>query len=186
MGTHNRLLLLSGDAFPRAYLEIIAINPSANPPCRKRWFDLDDPDLQRAVHVQPRLVHFVARTDDAARTLIKLHRLGLDRGNLLEAERATPQGPLRWRISVRPDGQRLFYGLLPTLIQWEASHPTQAMAGSGLSLLFLHACYPRLEDLNEAHCAIGLSGVTLQQGPPNLAATLLTPKGIVTLESAGV
>jgi hypothetical protein len=31
MGTHNRLLQLSGPAHPRAYLEIIAINPIATP-----------------------------------------------------------------------------------------------------------------------------------------------------------
>ena len=36
-----------------------------------------------------------------------------------------------------------------------------------------------------AHGAIGLQGVGAEQGPPNLMATLLTPKGLVVLESAG-
>lgn len=185
MGTHNRLLRLSTPQYPRAYLEIIAINPDAPAPGRTRWFDLDSPDLQRAVHVQPRLVHFVARTGDAASALKALHRLGLDRGPLLRAERATPQGLLRWQISVRADGQRLFYGTLPTIIQWDEVHPADAMPASGLALQSLHAWHPRLEDLQAAHWAIGLQGVTLEQGPPNLVATLATPKGIVTLESAG-
>jgi hypothetical protein len=185
MGTHNRLLRLSTPGYPRAYLEIIAIDPDANAPARTRWFDLDDPQLQRAIHLQPRLVHFVARTGDAASALKALHRLGLDRGPLVPAERATPQGPLRWQISVRDDGQRLFYGTLPTLIQWEDNHPTSAMAESGLALLSLHARHPRLDDLQAAHAAIGLQGVTVEQGPPNLVATLATPKGTVILESAG-
>jgi glyoxalase-like protein len=185
MGTHNRVLRLSTPQYPRAYLEIIAINPQASPPGRIRWFDLDNPELQRAIHLQPRLVHFVARTADAASAIKALHRLGIDRGPLVQAERATPEGLLRWLISVRTDGQRLFYGALPTLIQWEENHPASAMAESGLALQSLQACHPRLEDLQAAHAAIGLSGVTVQQGPPNLVATLSTPKGTVVLESAG-
>jgi len=185
MGTHNRVLRLSTPQYPDAYLEIIAINPQAKPPGRTRWFDLDDPELQRAIHSEPRLVHFLARTADAASALKSLHRLGIDRGQLVQAERATAQGLLRWQISVRADGQRLFYGALPTLIQWEGNHPTSAMAESGLALLSLHARHPRLEDLQAAHAAIGLAGVTVEQGPPNLVATLATPKGIVILESAG-
>jgi len=185
MGTHNRLLLLSTPEYPRAYLEIIAINPNAKPPGRSRWFDLDDPELQRAIQSQPRLVHFVARTGEAASALKALHRLGIERGPLLQAERSTPEGLLRWQISVRADGQRLFYGALPTLIQWEENHPTSAMAESGLALLSVHASHPRLKDLQAAHAAIGLAGVSVEQGPPNLVATLATPKGTVTLESAG-
>jgi hypothetical protein len=60
MGTHNALLRIGSPAFPRAYLEIIAINPAVPDPKRKRWFDLDDPALRNAIRQQPRLVHFVA------------------------------------------------------------------------------------------------------------------------------
>jgi hypothetical protein len=185
MGTHNRLLQLSTPAYPRAYLEIIAINPDAPAPGRRRWFDLDDPVLQDAVRGQPRLVHFVARTDDAASALKALRGLGIERGTLVQAERPTPDGLLRWQISIRKDGQRLFYGALPTLIQWDETHPADAIPGSGLALQSLHACHPRLADLQAAHAAIGLEGVAVQQGPPNLVATLATPKGVVILESGG-
>lgn len=185
MGTHNRLLPISSANYPRAYFEIIAINPQAKAPGRPRWFDLDDPELRQAVHQQPRLVHFVARTDDAPSALKALHRLGIDRGQLVHAERPTPEGLLRWQMSVRDDGQRLFYGALPTLLQWGSAHPADAMPQAGLVLQSLHAVHPRLADLQAAHHAIGLEGVTLEQGPPNLIATLATPKGIVSIESAG-
>lgn len=185
MGTHNRLLQISSPGYPRAYLEIIAINPQAPEPGRSRWFDLDDTALQQAIQDQPRLVHFVARTADAAAAAKKLRGLGIERGTLVQAERPTPEGLLRWQISVRNDGQRLFYGALPTLIQWEETHPADALPGSGLALESLRACHPRVVDLQAAHAAIGLQGVALEQGPPNLLATLSTPKGTVVLESKG-
>jgi hypothetical protein len=185
MGTHNRLLRIATSAYPRAYLEIIAINPAAPPPARRRWFDLDDEVLQQALRQQPRLVHFVASTVDAPSALKALKQLGIERGPLVHAQRASPNGLLSWRISVRADGQRLFYGGLPTLIEWGPTHPADAMPDPGLALQALQVCHPRPVDLRAAHIAIGLQGVAVDQGAPNLVATLATPKGIVRLESAG-
>ena len=66
MGTHNRLFLIASSTFPRAYLEIIAIHSGASyarSAWARRWFDLDDPELQAQLAKSgPRLVHFVART----------------------------------------------------------------------------------------------------------------------------
>jgi hypothetical protein len=185
MGTHNRLLKIASDSYPRAYFEIIAVNPDARPPARPRWVDLDDPELRQAVRQQPRLVHFVASTTEGASAQKALQRLGIDRGPLIPAERPTLEGLLRWQITVREDGQRLFYGALPTLIEWGDAHPADAMPPSGLALQSLHTVHPRLADLQAAHAAIGLDGVTLEQGAPNLVATLSTPRGRVVLESAG-
>ena len=98
----------------------------------------------------------------------------------------TPQGLLSWKITVREDGQRLFYGALPTLIQWGETHPTENMAPSGVTLQSLHASHPRPDALRAGYEAIGLAGVGLSQGPPNLIATLQTPRGLVTLESKGI
>ena len=110
MSTHNRLLAIGGSAFPRSYLEIIAIDPQAPPPGRRRWFDLDDAGVQGALARGPALLHWVARSTDLAADCAALAALGIDRGDLLAAERAAAQGLLRWRISVRADGARLFGG----------------------------------------------------------------------------
>ena len=181
MGTHNRLMRIATGAYPRAYLEIISIDPAAPAPTHRRWFDMDDALLQQAVQGEPRLVHFVASTTAAAAMMKALALLGIDRGPLLHAER----GNLRWQMTIRPDGQRLFYGALPTLIQWDSPHPADTMDGAGLALQSIAIRHPRPDDLRAAHAAIGLQGVTVEAGPPNLAATLRTPKGIVTIESAG-
>jgi hypothetical protein len=189
MGTHNRLFTVASPAFPRAYFEIIAINPDKQTPRvapARRWFDLDDHELQlRLSKTGPQLAHFVASTPRVTAAVRALSRLGLDRGEALDVSRMTPQGLLSWKITVREDGQRLFYGALPTLIQWGDAHPADDMAPSGVTLQSLHASHPRPDALRGGYEVIGLSGVGLSQGPPNLIATLQTPRGLVTLESKG-
>ena len=190
MGTHNRLLALACADFPATYLEIIAIHsraPCARPAWARRWFDLDDRELQgRLSRTGPQLIHFVARTARLQAGVRALAALGLDRGEVLAASRNTAAGLLSWKISVRDDGQRLFYGALPTLIEWGSEHPTHSMAPSGITLQSLQAQHPRPDALRAAYHAIGLSGVALSSGPPDLIATLQTPRGLVTLESKGL
>ena len=190
MGTHNRLLSVASPNFPLAYLEIIAIYSGAT--CARytgarRWFYLDDPELQTHLTKSgPRLVHFVASTARADAGVRALGRLGLDRGEVLPASRPTPKGLLSWKITVRHDGQRLFYGALPTLIEWGPLHPAQDMPGSGVVLQALSARHPRADALRAGMDAIGLADVEVTSGAPNLTARLQTPLGLITLESRGI
>jgi hypothetical protein len=192
MGTHNRLLSIATEAFPRAYLEIIAIDPAKRPtrePGLHRWFDLDDAALQAGLARHgPRLIHFVARVSDAAAALHALAAgpVPIDRGVLVEASRESAAGRLDWKISVRDDGQRLFYGALPTVIEWGPVHPTDTLPASGVALGALHARHARPAVLREAFDAIGLAGVPVRAGPPDLVAVLQTPRGPVALESKGL
>ncbi|HEX5739525.1 MAG TPA: VOC family protein, partial [Hydrogenophaga sp.] len=100
-GTHNRLLKLHSDALPPIYLEIIAINPQAQPTRAadlRRWFDLDDTALrQRLLRHGPQLVHWVARVPAIEPAVAALQALGIDRGQVLQASRPTPRGLLQWR-----------------------------------------------------------------------------------------
>jgi hypothetical protein len=130
MSTHNRLLRIDAPAFPRAYLEIIAIDPAAPPPGRARWFDLDDARLQQHLRAGPALIHWVARVPDLEAACVAWRAAGMERGEALRASR----GSLRWRIAVRPDGQRLARGALPTLIEWGDAHPCDTLPASGVAL----------------------------------------------------
>ncbi|MBC7393944.1 hypothetical protein RCH10_000735 [Variovorax sp. GrIS 2.14] len=192
MGTHNRLLAISSDAFPQSYLEIIAINRKTTPTRAarlRRWFDFDDAVLQAGLARHgPHLIHFVARVADARASLEALshHHAHIDRGPLIEAARDTAAGRLEWQITVRDDGQRLFYGALPTLIQWGAVHPVESLPTSGISLRSMHLTHPRADDLATALTAIGLVDMNVLAGAPNLVAVLDTPRGPVTLESKGL
>ena len=189
MGTHNRLFSIATAQYPSAYLEIIATNKEAvctRKQGDKRWFDLDNETLQRNLKQNgPQLVHFVASTPRALPAIEALASLGIDRGQLLAASRMTPQGTLSWKITVRPDGQRLMHGTLPTLIEWGDVHPTHHMAASGVTLQLLTASLPDADQLRAAYAAINLRGVEVVEGQPGLIATLHTPRGLVTLESRG-
>ena len=187
MGTHNRLIPVNTAAFPRAYLEIIAINREAVPQRAagaKRWFDLDDDTLQARLRTQgPQLAHWVAQVPDLPQALATLSAQGIDRGQVVAASRPTPQGLLRWQISVRDDGQRLFNGCLPTLIQWGDTHPTQAMADQGVALESLALAHPQAGALRQALDAVGLGAIPVHTGPARLQARLRTPRGPVDLIS---
>ena len=196
-GTHNRLFKIATPAHPLAYFEIIAINPDAKRPANataKRWFDMDDAALQAAVKLEPRLVHFVANTDDMQAARRALKALEIDRGPAVKASRHSRRGLLEWQITVREDGQRLFNGTLPSLIQWGAAdaaeplrlHPRNSLPRSGVSLQGLAISHPTAPKLQAAFEAMGLSGIPIETGPANLTATLKTPKGLVVLQSHGV
>ncbi len=196
-GTHNRLFKIATPANPLAYCEIIAINSEASRAqntSQKRWFDMDDEALQKAVAVEPRLIHFVANTPDVQAVRAAFTGLGIDRGPALEASRHSPKGLLQWQITVREDGQRLFNGMLPTIIQWGKAddkeplrlHPRNGLPRSGVSLQSITCTHPQAPELQQAYDAMGLAEIAVQAGPANLIATLQTPKGLVTLESKGI
>jgi hypothetical protein len=195
--THNRLFKVATPTHPLAYFEIIAINPDAHRPANaqgKRWFDMDDAALQVAVAQEPRLLHFVAGTDDIQAARIALKKQDIDRGPVVHASRHSRRGVLQWQITVRDDGQRLFDGALPSLIQWGKPdapeplrlHPRNSLPRSGVTLQSISVTHPTAPKLQAAYEAMGLGGITIRVGTADLCATLQTPKGLVELHSHGV
>ncbi|WP_137918408.1 VOC family protein [Hydrogenophaga sp. 2FB] len=188
-GTHNRLLKLGGSGSPAAYLEIIAIDPKATPTRaahQRRWFDLDDPAMHaRLAQHGPQLVHWVASVPHIGNAVAALQAIGIQRGPVVSASRQTPQGLLQWHISVRDDGQRLYNGAMPTLIQWVGTHPTAHMPDSGVSLRRLRLHHAGAAGLRAALQALELDdGPSVCDGPAGLTAELDTPtQGRVTLLS---
>ena len=190
MGTHNRIFNVSSPAHPRAYLEIIAINPGASKAIStstRRWFDMDDANLQAQVAQHgPQLIHWVASVPDVAAACTALSALDMDRGAVITASRPTPHGLLQWQITVRDDGLRLMDGCLPTLIQWGAAHPCDSLPDSGVQLEQLALQHPQAATLQAACTAVGVAAsVHVTPGAaPCLCAQLNTPRGPVTLTSS--
>ncbi len=197
-GTHNMLLAVSSEAFPQAYLEVLAIDPHARPAVdHPRWFDLDDPELRADVRAcGPRLAHWVARVPDLALATSRLAALGVDRGEALAASRRTGAGLLEWHITLRADGRRLMSGCLPTLIRWGARHPADQLAPSPVRLRSLTLRHPDAATLTAALHAIGLVrdgadltadgtlDLTVEAADhPELLVVLSTPSGDVRVSS---
>jgi hypothetical protein len=120
---------------------------------------------------------------DIGPTCAALAAMGIDRGPILTASRATPHGLLEWQITVRDDGQRLFDGCLPTLIQWGAAHPCDSLSASGVELQHLALQHPEAATLQAACGALGVAhAATIAVGEvARITVQLGTPRGPVTL-----
>ncbi len=171
MGTHNSVLRLG----PQTYIEVIAIDPDGAAPARPRWFALDT--MREALSEAPRLIHWVARTDDidAARRACPI-----DPGDIHPMARAG----FEWRITIPADGHLPGDGILPTLIQWAGPrHPTDLMPESRLRLAALAGAHPEPGVMHAALAALSL-GDTLKVTfavTPRLAALVRTRGGPVAL-----
>lgn len=175
MGTHNSLLRLG----PRSYLEVIAVDPEARAPARPRWFAMDTSAMREALFERPRLIHWLARTDDieAAR---QASPIDLGRTHAME------RGSFRWRITIPDDGHLPGGGIVPTLIQWDVpNHPADAMPDFGVQLSVLAGAHPEPAAIRAALASLGL-GETMKatfSATPKMAAMLQTRRGPVTLAS---
>jgi hypothetical protein len=160
MGTHNRVLGLGGGR----YLEVIAVDPEAPPPSRPRWFDLDSPAMQERLANAPSLIHWVARTDDIARSL------GAMRGG--SEILALSRGEFHWKIAVPASGALSQGGISPTLTD----------SGCRLELLVLrHSDAPAtLEALRAAGLSVA-EPVQARSVGSGLEARIRTPRGVVEL-----
>ncbi|WP_394821707.1 VOC family protein [Pendulispora albinea] len=173
MGTHNRVLSLGRDA----YLEVIAIDPDAPPPPRRRWFALDAPAMQARLEAGPALVHWVARTTDIERDA---KAAPVDLGDILDATR----GNYRWRITVPRDGSLPMDGAFPTLIQWGDERPATALPDSGYRLSSLTVAHPRASAIADALRSMGLAPeepLHAADAAPGIAAQLHTPSAVYAL-----
>lgn len=172
MGTHNRLLRLG----PETYLEVIAVDPSANLPGRPRWFGMD----QLAVNTPARLATWVARTDD-------IHAMSEACRAIVGEPEPMTRGTLSWRTTIPSDGHLPLDGSAPTLIQWEqAPHPASAMQDKGCSLVALDVFDPDPDTVQALLDAINFSGPVHIHGlggnsKPYLVAHIQTPTGLKTL-----
>ena len=172
-GTHNKVLKLDKER----YLEVIAIDPEGGKPCFPRWFNLDSEHLQNELKIKPRLITWVARTDDID-TLVRQCPISL--GKIYPMSR----GQLNWKITLTEDGSMPGGGVIPPLITWETvSHPTAGMDNSGCSLLTLEVFHTDPEYITGVLQSLGLENdITINRAPHEIdigiRAHIRTPGGI--------
>lgn len=178
MGTHNRLLSLG----PSCYLELIAIDPAGELPFMKRWFGLDTQDVRERIAIRPRLLGWVARTDN-------IDGLSTKTGGLLGGVHQMSRDNYRWRITIPDDGYPVEAGLIPTLIQWDSpSHPCEHLPDAACRFEWMEAAHPNpgkvaylLEEL-ELKNAMKITPTPPYSGM-TMCAYFRTPDGVKTLMS---
>ncbi|MDF1737281.1 MAG: VOC family protein [Minwuia sp.] len=166
MGTHNRLLSLGASDF----LEVIAVDPDAQPPAVGRWYGLDSFDDS------PRIGTWILGTPDIANSLAHAHP---DSGPAIEAVR----GDLEWLISVPADGSMPMQGAWPTLIQWPSGPlPVTRMQHRGCALHSLTVRHPEAGSIATLlQPQFSDPRIAFETGPLALEATFDTPSGRRTL-----
>ncbi|MGX9965978.1 VOC family protein [Roseomonas sp. F4] len=174
MGTHNHLLQLGG----AVYLEIVAIDPQADPPRRPRWFGLDDRQgVRRDWDAGQRLRGWVARTDDMEKVL-------RGREATFGAKVALPFEAPSFDFAIPEDGSLPLGGALPSLIDRRGRPRSMAgIADLGARLLSFSVAYPdsdallsQLRDLDIDHPPSVTAGAALRY-----RARIETSAGVKTL-----
>lgn len=155
-----------------SYLEIIGPDPDhpADPGVATP-FGLDTLD-------GPRLVTWAVHPADIEAAAAASAAAGADLGDVRPMSRRTPTGVLlEWRLT-STDPSHL-NGVAPFLIDWgTTAHPAPALPRLGLR--GLRATHPDPDAVAAVLDALGVR-LTVEPGPPGLAALLDTPRGPVVL-----
>lgn len=183
MATHNRLLGLWGGC----YLEVIACDPEAPAPERKRWFGLDSKAVKSRLAEGPYLAHWVARVERPRQLALWQQQYPTRIPPLLQMQR----GGYAWHIGVPASGALPTWkrhggdGLLPTLIQWDLPvHPSDALAHHGIALKSLRGFHANANGLAKQLEWLGASSLIALEPTlvePSLVAEFETPAGPRTL-----
>ena len=178
MGTHNRLLSLG----PSCYLELIAIDPAGQPPFMRRWFGLDTADVRERIALRPRLLGWVARTND-------IESLTTKTGGLLGGVHPMERNDFKWRITIPDDGYPVEAGLIPSLIQWDSpTHPCERLPDVGCRFEWMEAAHPNPGKVAYLLGELGVeNAMKVTPTPPysgmTMCAYIRTPDGVKTLIS---
>ena len=178
MATHNRLARLQNSA----YMEIIAIDPSASFPksCfqEQRWFSLDSPTTQRRLTTGPQPLCWVVAVNNIEQFA---SNCGYSPGRVTEMSR----GDFRWKLTVPNNGDLSEGGILPVLIEWpKGKNPAEAMPESNLVLKQITLFHPSPDFIEPILSAMDIAGpINIKLGEAAIQFIFKTPNGNTVLFS---
>jgi len=178
MATHNRLARLQNSA----YMEIIAIDPSASFPksCfqEQRWFSLDSATTQRRLTTGPQPLCWVVAVNNIEQFA---SNCGYSPGRVTEMSR----GDFRWKLTVPNNGDLSEGGILPVLIEWpKGKNPAEAMPESNLILKQITLFHPSPDFIEPILSAMDIAGpINIKLGEPAIQFIFKTPNGNTVLFS---
>lgn len=169
MSTHNALWRVG-----EAYLEVIAIDPTAPDPGRVRWYALDDAATQAALQTETcKLLTWVASSRDLKASIAACAH---DPGPALDFSR----DDLTWKLTVPADGHLTGSGTVPHLIEWPEPErsPARSLPDQGLRIEgFSAVARPETARLLEKMGAGRL--LALSEGPDRLSLVVRRADGSI-------
>ena len=125
MGTHNRVIRISD----QIYLEVVALDPQNMILKNRKWFNLDNSNLQLKLKKSPQIIGYV----------IENNRLGISKyyDQFFEASR----GEYRWHFAMPTLKKNILdigiieTGIIPSLISWKSEKPIYQMKKNQFELI---------------------------------------------------
>ena len=127
MGTHNRVIRIS----ETIYLEVISIDPKISNLNNKKWFNLDNPNLQSKLKKLPQIIGYVIEYKDF--NMSKYY------DPFFEASRSN----YKWQFAMPTyknniiDSEIISTGIIPSLISWKSEKPIYQMKKNQFELISL-------------------------------------------------
>ena len=127
MGTHNRVIRIS----ERVYLEVIAIDPKISNLNNRKWFNLDNSNLQSKLKKSPQIIGYVIENNDM--------RINKYYDPFILASRDN----YKWQFAMPKfknntlDSEIIEAGIIPSLISWKSDKPVYQMKKNQFELISL-------------------------------------------------
>ena len=125
MGTHNRVIRISEEV----YLEVISIDPKMSYLNNRKWFNLDNSNLQSKLKKSPQIIGYVIENNDS--NISKYY------DPFFEGSRAN----YRWQFAMPTykknvlDSKIIETGIIPSLIYWKSKKPIYQMKKNQFELI---------------------------------------------------
>ena len=166
-GTHNALISIG----PKAYLEIIAPDP-LQPETRPVWFGIDQ-------LTTPKLITWAVRVD-GLEAFVKEMSPNVRVGAVRSGGRKTPDGTtLSWQLTEPQLVQGV--GLVPFLIDWNASQHPAHSAITGPRLVQLRLEHPDPETIRKQLNSLRVEVAIEQASTPGLVASFEGANDLIEL-----
>ena len=127
MGTHNRVIRIS----EKVYIEVVAIDPKRKNLNNRKWFNLDNSNLQSKLKISPQIIGYVIENKD--RNINKYY------DPFFEASRDS----YKWQFAMPTfknnilDSEIIEAGIIPSLISWKSDKPVYQMKKNQFELISL-------------------------------------------------
>ena len=125
MGTHNRVIRIS----EKVYLEVVAIDPKRKNLKNRKWFNLDNSNLQSKLKKSPQIIGYVIEKNNIS--LTKYY------DPFFEASR----DKYKWKFAMPTfnnnilDNEIIEAGIIPSLISWNSEKPIYKMKTNQFELI---------------------------------------------------